>query len=143
MFGLFGTKDTIDSAGNAIEKTGNVLDKLFTSDEERLTRQEAIERLRQKPLELAHELNLINAKDTSWFNSGWRPALGWVLAVSTAIYFIPKFFLATVLWFIHSWNAQAIADYPIDDSGLWQLASMMLGTAAIRSFEKIKGVARN
>lgn len=143
MFGnLFGAKDTIDAAGNAIEKTGNVFDKLFTSDEERLTRAEAMERIKQNPLMWAHELNIINAKDSSWFNSGWRPAIGWVLAISSFIYFVPKFIVSAYVWATVCLDARELMDYPITFGELGALAGMMLGGMTIRSYDKSNGVAK-
>lgn len=143
MFGkLFGAKDTIDAAGNAIEKTGNVFDKLFTSDEERLTRAEAMERIKQKPLEFAQQLNLLNAKDANPFNSGWRPAIGWVLAVSSFLYFVPKFLISAYVWATVCLQAQELMPYPITFGELGALAGMMLGGMGIRSFDKSKGTAK-
>lgn len=137
-----GAAETLNATGDVVEKTGNMFDKLFTSDEERLASKQLMAKINQNPAKWAHELNLINAKDSSWFNSGWRPAIGWVLTISIACYFIPKFLLGSIIWAKHSWKADAILPYPVDDSGLWQLAAMMLGVGVTRSFDKLKGQAK-
>ena len=144
--GLIGAKDTINATGNVIEKTGKVFNNLFTSDDERLTHAEIMKRIEQQPAALAakfvHQLNMINAGDSNWFNSGWRPCIGWVLAFSIGFYFIPKFFFGSLIWVKHSWMANEIVAYPVDDAGLWQLAAMMLGSKVIRSFDKYKGQSK-
>lgn len=142
LTGLIGAKDTINAAGDVIEKTGNAFNKLFTSDDERLSHAEIMQRIKQQPAEFAHELNEINAKDSKLFNSGWRPCIGWVLAISIGFYFIPKFFFGSLIWIKHSWFAGEIVAYPVDDAGLWQLAAMMLGSKAIRSFDKYTGQSK-
>ena len=68
--GWFGTDKSIDATSNLVEKTGKALDGLFTSDDERLSRKEAMQRLLDKPKEWAHELNLIDAQSSSLFQSG-------------------------------------------------------------------------
>ncbi len=144
--GLIGAKDTLNAAGNVIEKTGKVFDKLFTSDDERLSHAEMMQRIKQQPYEkaakFAHELNVISASDSKLFNSGWRPCIGWVLAISIGFYFIPKFFFGSLIWVKHCWLANEIVAYPVDDAGLWQLAAMMLGSKAIRSFDKYTGQSK-
>ena len=61
-----------------IEAIGNVLDKLFTSDDEKLSRQEALARLAQQPAMAQIEINKIEAAHRSVFVAGWRPFIGWV-----------------------------------------------------------------
>ena len=140
MFG-FGAKVAIDSIGNIIEKTGGALDRLFTSDDERLSHKEIMMRIEQAPDKWAHSLNMINAKDSNWFNSGWRPAIGWVLAISALLYFVPKFIISAYVWASVCLQNNALVDYPITFGELGVLASMMLGSKVIRSFDKAKGTS--
>lgn len=51
------------------------------------------------------ELNKIEAKSTSKFIAGWRPAVGWVGAISLALATIPKALVLTIMW---TWQAVAI-----------------------------------
>ncbi len=141
--GLFGGGATpvIDATGTAVEKTGKALDSLFTSDDERLSHAEIMEKIKQQPDEWAHQLNLINANDSSWFNSGWRPALGWVGALGMFFYFVPQYALGAFLWVNHCLSTGTIAPYPVSDAGLWELVAMLLGAGTLRTAEKKMGVA--
>ena len=72
------------SIAEPIDAVGNVLDKLFTSDEEKLDKQILIERLRQQPVLAQVELNKVEAAHRTVFVAGWRPAIGWVCALGLA-----------------------------------------------------------
>lgn len=137
----FGADKEITAVGDVVEKTGSALDSLFTSDEERLNAKEIMARIKQKPSEWAHELNVINAKSSSWFNSGWRPALGWVGAIGMFVFFIPQYVMATILWVNINWGAEKLTDYPVSADGLWQLVALLIGGKVLRTIEKGKGVA--
>jgi hypothetical protein len=95
----------------------------------------------------------------NWFNSGWRPALGWVGAISLGIYYIPQFLMATIIWTKFAWsstmaasggkslfdvgNAVGIPPYPISDiKGLMELVLLLLGYGGMRTFEKLKGLSK-
>lgn len=143
--GWFGADKSISAAGEAIEKTGNVFDKLFTSDDERLTRQEAIARVMQKPDEFQHALNLADANSLSLFRAGWRPGLGWVCVASAAVYFVPQYIIASYVWIsaclemlehVGPEGVTQLPPYPAGDSGLWQLITMLLGMGTIRQVDK-------
>ena len=136
----FGADKEITAIGDVVKNTGSALDSLFTSDEERLNAAEIMARINQKPAEWAHELNVINAKSGSWFNSGWRPAIGWVGATGLAIYYIPQYLMATVLWVHLNWGADVLTAYPVSADGIWQIVTVLLGNSALRSFEKKEGV---
>jgi hypothetical protein len=141
FFGI-GAAETLNATGNVIEKAGGVFDKLFTSDNERLSRAEIMARIKQEPGKWAHELNLINAKDGNLFNSGWRPAIGWVLAVATFVYFIPKFIVSTYVWAVICLESGELSAYPITFGELSILAGMMLGSKVMRSYDKKQGNAK-
>lgn len=74
--------------GGLVGEVGETLDKLFTSDDERLSRQEAIERLRQQPHLAQIDLNKIEAQHRHWFVAGWRPFFGWVGGIALAWQFV-------------------------------------------------------
>ena len=144
-FGL-GADKTVDAAANLVENTGNALDALFTSDDERNAAEILKAKIAQNPAAWAHQLNLINAQDSNWFNSGWRPGLGWVCVLSAFAYFVPQFTVATFVWTklaLATTAGQALPAYPVGDSGLWQLVALLLGGGVLRTIEKTKGIARN
>lgn len=83
--------------------------------------------------------NTEEAKHSSFFIAGWRPAIGWcMVSILTYTYLIYPMSLFTI----------ALFDIPIVppslslDDNLWQLILGMLGLSVARSVEKIKGVAR-
>lgn len=125
------------AAATPIEAIGNVFDKLFTSDEERAQAAAVMEKLRQHPGELQVQLNMVEAAHKSWFVAGWRPYIGWVCGTALALYYIPQFLLASIIWARLSWDAMTIVPYPIDDiDGLMELVIAMLGLGALRTIEK-------
>ena len=96
------------------------------------------------------EINLADAKSGKWFQSGWRPAIGWVGALSLALMYIPKAVVMTALWttqaivIIQGWDGVGELVIPVfPDLGVSDIIGLlmsMLGVAAMRSFDKTKGV---
>lgn len=125
-----------------IDAIGRALDKLFTSDDERAAAAAVMEKLRQHPGELQVELNKIEAAHRSVFVAGWRPAIGWVAAVSLGCFYIPQYAVASWLWVHNSLAAGAIVPYPATAEGLVELVLALLGLGAMRTFEKATGTAR-
>lgn len=121
-----------------IEAIGNVLDKLFTSDEERETLNLAKERLYAKAAEIQVEVNKIEAQHRSVFVAGWRPAIGWVCAFALAWHF--------VIYDIFAWASlnYSMAPPPIlaGTSELISIVVALLGIAGLRTIEKSKGVSK-
>lgn len=83
------------------------------------------------------EINKVEAASASLFVSGWRPAVGWVCVAAFAFKFVlgPS---AVVL--------AALAGHPItlpvfDFTEMSSILLGMLGLGALRTHEKIKGVA--
>lgn len=85
------------------------------------------------------EVNKTEASSPSLFVAGWRPAIGWVIALvigySYLIYPMSLFLVAVL-------DAPMIPPKLALDENLWQLIIGLLGLSAGRSWEKIKGVAR-
>lgn len=136
----------------AIEAAGGVLNELFTSDEERLTRQESLERLRQQPHLLQAMINRVEAAHRSLWVAGWRPGIGWVCALALFTYYIPQHGVAAVLWTVQCWElfragsligpegqAVALPPYPITITGLLELVLALLGLGGLRTVEKFGG----
>ena len=84
------------------------------------------------------EVNKIEAAHSSVFVAGWRPSIGWVCAAGLA--------WAFVLAPIASWALVVLgikADLPaIHTDYLLELVLAMLGIGGLRTFEKLRGVAR-
>jgi roadblock/LC7 domain-containing protein len=84
------------------------------------------------------EVNKVEAAHSSVFVAGWRPSIGWVCAAGLAWAFV----LAPVA----SWALVALgikAELPaIQFDHLFELVLAMLGFGGLRTFEKMRGVAR-
>jgi len=140
---------TLIGGGDTVKAIGETVDKLFTSDDERLERSNEsakaqmnydleIAKLDAQALENQTEINKIEAASSSLFVSGWRPAVGWVCAFSLAYAAI----LEPLLSFISSVMFGYDGEFPkIDTAITMQVLMGMLGLGGLRSYEKIKGVA--
>ena len=127
---------------NPIDAIGKAGDSLFTSDEERLILSNQLEEIKQKPQLMQALANVTAASHRNWFVAGGRPALLWVAAMGLFFYFPVRYAFGTLIWVRHSWNADKILDFPFTGDGLMELVSMLLGLAAYRTIEKIKGAAK-
>ncbi len=94
-------------------------------------------------------INKVEATHPSIFVAGWRPAIGWVSAVSLALMYIPKALVMTYVWAKQCAAVLAaskdITDVVIPafpDLGAMDIIGLvgsMLGIATLRSFDKHKG----
>jgi Holin of 3TMs, for gene-transfer release len=115
------------------------LDGLFTSDDERLTHKEVMERLEQQPAQAQMAVNAVEARHRSIFVAGWRPFVGWVCGMALAY----QYLIHPIL----SWIVTLTVDAPIYPPEI-DLATMMpvllgmLGLGALRTVEKTKKVAK-
>lgn len=84
------------------------------------------------------EVNKAEAGHGSLFVAGWRPFIGWVCGSALAYQYLVvpiSAWLAAILGF-------DLPTPPRLDDMLWELVFGILGMGALRSFEKVKGVAR-
>lgn len=93
-------------------------------------RAELTAKLQEAEVELAKgqlEVNKEEAKSTNWFIAGWRPAVGWLCTIGLGYNTIvaPAFGLPQ-------------GDFEV----LMSLLFGMLGLGGLRTFEKMRGVAR-
>lgn len=128
-------------ASDLVKETGNAIDKIFTSDEERNKHKEVIAKIKDAMLQRQHELNLAGA-GRNMFIAGWRPALGWIGAISLFFYYVPQYVIASYLWVTTSLELGSIQEYPATADGLMELVVLLLGGATLRSYEKSKGVSK-
>lgn len=130
------------SSSNPIEALGKAGDSLFTSDEERLILKNQLEEIKQKPQLMQALANVTAASHRHWFVAGGRPALLWVAAMGLFFYFPVRYAFGTLIWVKHSWNADKMLEFPFTGDGLMELVGMLLGLAAYRTVEKLKGVSK-
>lgn len=134
-------------AGSLLEIIKDALDRILPDPEAKAKAQaEAFELLTngtfddkaKQAIAIAQaDINKADAQSGNWFQSGWRPAIGWTCAGALFSQYIVK---PWVQW------ACIVAGHPLPplpgiDDNLWQLMGGMLGLGAMRSFDKLKGTA--
>jgi hypothetical protein len=121
----------------------SLLDKFIpdTTERNRLAHEISTmaERHAQELAKAQIEVNKEEAKSTSIFVSGWRPAVGWVCVSGMAFNFI----CVPLGNFCFSVSGMAVVLPALDLSEMLPVLMGMLGLGAMRSFEKAKGVARD
>ncbi|MDA5194107.1 3TM-type holin [Govanella unica] len=125
-------------AVDAVTAIGNVFDKLFTTDAERLQAEQVLQKIRQEPAMLQAEINKIEAAHRSVFVAGWRPFIGWVCGAGFAWAFI---FQPILNWAVVVYGL-SITPPDIVTDDMMELVIALLGLGAMRTFEKSKGRAR-
>lgn len=82
--------------------------------------------------------NTAEAASADPFTSRWRPFIGWVCGSALAYQYV----LAPLgVWFSQMIGHPVPAPPKLDDL-LWQLMVGMLGLGGLRTYEKVKGVAK-
>lgn len=121
------------AAAQPIEAVGNVLDKLFTSEEEKLDKQALLTKLAQQPNLAQVELNKVEAQHRSTFVAGARPFILWVCGFGLANSFIVN---PWIQW-VTSKPGPALPLEVMSD-----LVIAMLGLGTLRTVEKLQGRAK-
>jgi hypothetical protein len=86
------------------------------------------------------KINEIEAGHRSVFVAGWRPFIGWVCGVGILWSFIIQ---PIAVWGVKAFGDSSVVLPVIETDGLYQLVLAMLGMGGLRTFEKMRGVARN
>lgn len=123
---------------DAIAAGLKVLDK-FIPDPEARAKAEAELRVDLRQWDAGQtQVNAVEAANPSLFVAGWRPAIGWCCGV--ALFY--TYLLVPIGMWIGFLIGKPIPKPPVLDSNLWELMFGMLGLGGMRTYEKIKGVAR-
>ena len=83
-------------------------------------------------------VNAAEAASASVFVAGWRPFIGWVCGGALAYQFV----VAPLVFWAFLAFGHPIPAPPALDGFLWELMFGMLGLGGLRTYEKVKGVAR-
>tara|TARA_R100000654_G_scaffold12417_1_gene27052 strand:- start:47 stop:445 length:399 start_codon:yes stop_codon:yes gene_type:complete len=122
-----------------IDPISNILDKFVADKDLKAKLQHELDQELHKANMAQIEVNKEQAKHSSLFVSGARPAIMWVCCLGL----FWSFFLAPFLsWLIFASGSTATLP-AIETEGLLSLTLALLGLGGYRSFEKFKGVARN
>jgi len=122
-----------------IEAIGNILDQLFTSDDERLSKQEALDRLAQAPQIAQIEINKVEASHRTAFVAGWRPFIGWVCGLALAYNYIVRDIL---VWLLAAFSPAAPVPPALQMDQLMTLLLGLLGLGTLRTVEKLNGTSK-
>ena len=128
---------SLTGAGAAVEPVaaiGNVIDQLFTSDEERAAGELLKAKLAQAPMLAQTEINKVQAGHKSTFVAGARPFLMWVCGFGLLFAFIVNPIL--------EWIAPLRGSPELPLEAMMELTIAMLGLATLRTVEKLKGVSK-
>lgn len=122
-----------------ITAVGGVIGDLVTTDKERLAAEIEMRKLDQT-IDLAQiDVNKTEAESASVFVAGWRPAIGWTCGAAFAYASVlePLLRFGAKVWFGYS------GEFPVLSTDLtMQVLFGILGLGALRTAEKVKGVAR-
>lgn len=124
--------------GGAISAIGGVFDALFTSDDERAENARLMKVVEDKPHQDVRDIGkalVAKAGAMSWHN-----ALGWVLAISLFMFYVPQYTMASVIWLKAAWGAETLPPYPVTADGIMELVVAMLGLAGKVTIERIAKV---
>ena len=126
-------------AESVIGVAGKVLDK-FVEDKDLKKKLDHELRSQIVSLDLAQaQTNLEQAKHSSIFVAGARPAIMWICAFGLGWQFV---FQPIAVWAIAVSGAEVVLPI-IQTEGLMSLTLALLGLGAMRTAEKWKGVQRN
>lgn len=142
--------------GGIVKEIGNVADELFTSDEERIRAENERRKIEAsiekaainadvRTVEAINRVNEAEARHSSIFVAGWRPAVGWIAAAALGFNFILQ---PLMVWGWALLQSQGVVPdemsppKALDISDLITLLIGMLGMGGLRTVEKVKRVAR-
>lgn len=129
----------LNAAGPLASGLFSIVDKLFTSDQERMEAKIKLLEL-EKSGELAQiAVNTQEAKHTNLFVAGWRPFIGWVCGLSFAWVYL----LQPVMYFVLSALGMPPFAVPyVEMADMLTVLMGMLGLGALRTYEKTQSVSR-
>lgn len=129
---------SLDPVSAALDIGGKLIDRLWPDPTQRAQAQLELLRMQQAG-ELAQiGVNTEEAKSSSIFVSGWRPAIGWICGTACAWNWIGL----PVAKLIIAMLGYKLAVAPADLGEMMPVLMGMLGLGGLRTIEKINGVAR-
>lgn len=116
-----------------IKAVGDIIDDIWTSDEEELNLEIVKQRLEARPHLAQAKINEVQASHRSRFVAGARPFLLWVCGVGYGFAFIIN---PLIQWA----TSKPGPELPMEAMG--ELTLGMLGLAGLRTVEKLKGTSK-
>ena len=127
---------------STIKAVGNIVDELYTSEEEKAAAKLAIKKVEAELKKRQMDINLADAQSKAGGISGaiqriWRPLIGFGCALAIMFEYVLKPFL---MFFLATFHIVTLPLPEMDMGTLMPLVMALLGMGAIRSYEKVKGV---
>ena len=127
---------------STIKAVGNIVDELYTSEEEKAAAKLAIKQVEAELKKRQMDINLADAQSKAGGISGaiqriWRPLIGFGCALAIMFEYVLKPFL---MFFLATFHIETLPLPEMDMGTLMPLVMALLGMGAIRSYEKVKGV---
>ena len=127
---------------STIKAVGNIVDELYTSEEEKAAAKLAIKKVEADLKKRQMDINLADAQSKAGGISGaiqriWRPLIGFGCALAIMFEYVLKPFL---MFFLATFHIETLPLPEMDMGTLMPLVMALLGMGAIRSYEKVKGV---
>ncbi len=128
--------------GGAIKAVGNIVDEIYTSDEEREQAKLAIKKVEAELKKRQMDINLADAQSKAGGLSGaiqrvWRPLIGFSCALAIFWEYVLKQFL---MFALASFKVETLPLPELDMGTLMPLVMALLGMGALRTYEKQKGL---
>ena len=128
--------------GGAIKAVGNIVDELYTSDEEREQAKLAIKKVEAELKKRQMDINLADAQSKAGGLSGaiqrvWRPLIGFSCALAIFWEYVLKQFL---MFGLATFKVETMPLPELDMGTLMPLVMALLGMGALRTYEKQKGI---
>ncbi len=118
---------------------GNLIDRIFPDAESAAKAKLELLKLEQEGAFRQLEVNAKEAENSSVFVAGWRPFIGWVCGSIFAY----SYLIQPLMTFIIVISGHPHVQIPKLDLGdIMPVLLGMLGLGGLRSFEKVKGVAK-
>ncbi len=127
------------SVAEPIDAIGEIIDNVWTSQDEKLDKQALLTRIAQKPALAQAAINRVEAQHRSIFVAGWRPFIGWVCGVALAYSFIVRDMIA---WALQIWAPAVSVPPELAMEHLMTVLMGLLGLGTMRTVEKLKGRAK-
>tara|TARA_R110000803_G_scaffold155516_1_gene220136 strand:+ start:105 stop:512 length:408 start_codon:yes stop_codon:yes gene_type:complete len=124
----------VGGVAEPIDAIANLIDSVFTSDEEKAQGLLLKQRLALKPALMQAEINKVQAGHRSIFVAGARPFLMWVCGLG--------FLFAFVINPVLQWLAPELGSPELPLDAMLELTLAMLGLAGLRTVEKLNGKAK-
>lgn len=124
--------------GEAVAAGLKVIDKFVPDPEAKVKAEQQLRADLQAWDKAQTDVNAVEAANDNIFVSGWRPALGWTCAFAFAFIYV----IGPMITWLSTMAGNPIPLPSFNVDALMGLTLGMLGLGGLRTYEKVKGVAK-